>query len=99
MGNREALHERKRSTIKSSLRQDLSVLDATDRIPVRTLVAADVHARVTTAEVEEARVVVVIVARARRPVEAAVTTIAGIAIVVFAITGSREKYPRNFVCI
>ena len=74
-------------TIKSSLRQDLLVLDATDRRPVRSVVVA--HARVTTVEAEAVRVAE---ARTRRPIVAVDTTIVGIATAVPATTRSREKY-------
>ena len=82
-------------TIKSSLRQDLLVLDATNRISARTAVVA--HERVTTVEEEVVRAVAEV--RSRRPVVAVVTTMAGIAKVVIAITSSREKYLRKTINI
>ena len=71
-------------------------LDTTDRVPERT--AAVVHANVAAAEVEAVSVVaevVVVVARAGRPIVAVAASTVGFAAEVTAAAGSREKYTRN----
>ena len=65
-------------------------LDATDRVPVRS--EAVVHIRAATAKVEAVGAVAV---RSGRPVVAAAVSIVGIAVVVVAVAGSREKDLRK----
>ena len=80
--------------IKSKLRQDLLFLDATDRVPVRTVVVA--HTCVDNGKVEAVGVVAV---RPGRPVEAVVASIVGSAVAVVTDAGSREKHLRDSCCI
>ena len=69
-------------------------LDATDRVPVRAAEAA--HADIAAVEVEE---VGAIVAKPGRPIAAVVASTAGIAVIVAAAAGSREKDLRSIVKI
>ncbi len=80
--------------IKSKLRQDLLFLDATYRVPVRTVVVA--HTCVDNGKVEAVGVVAV---RPGRPVEAVVASIAGTAVAAITAVGNREKHLMDSCCI
>ena len=79
---------------KSRLRKDLLFLDTTDRVPVRA--EEVVH---TDKAAVEAKVVGVAAVRSRRPIAAVAASTVGIAVIVAAAAGSREKRLRDFVCI
>ena len=65
-------------------------LDATDRVPARTV--ADVHIGVAAVEVEA---VGVVEERAGRPIGAVDASIVGIAVTSVAAAGSREEHLRS----
>ena len=71
-------------------------LDATDRAPERTAVAA--HTGVAAVEVEVVGAVAV-AARSGRPIEAVAASKVGSGAVVVAVAGSREEYLRYTCCI
>ena len=67
-------------------------LDATNRVPVRTVIV--VHIGVAAVEVE---VVGVVAVRSGRPIVAVVASIVGIAVTVVTVAGSRKKQSLKFL--
>ena len=74
-------------------------LDTTDRVPVRTVAAAHIHAVTAKVEVVGAAAAVGDVGRSGRPVVAIAASTVGYAEVVVAVAGSREKDLRKTINI